>query len=699
MNILNKSFYLLLLAVIGLLSSCSDEDDPFAGKDNYIASFSLKQGDKEFNAVISDNVITVTAPEGISLNGAAATIKLSENATIYPDPKSVTEWDDEMQFAVTAYNGSQIRYKYTVVRSDIGIEGSVVLETQADVDAFGEKGITAIKGNLVIGRTIGTESDSISTLAPLLQLKEIGYSLIIHPTFSGKDLTGLDKLEKIGGEIRIDGARNLEKVNFPGLKTAGGMYIKNTLIGLADFPVLTSVSETLTLDCPLAGINFPKLKIVKGKLSLNTANGSNAMMSKISFPSLEETADLSFTYFKSTKKVDLPELKKVGAMTFSQLTMLSFINAPKLEVATGVITIPSTTYLTEVSFPAMTQATTLSIDSKYIKVLDFPKLKTVSDRLAITYAQIEGILDFKALERVEGELYLYDLPQMTALKLPAGIKYIGRLTIGTRTATPIKEINVKGLNIGELKVLGNSIQADKIIGDDVFKGTLTIASSGASYNNGYPGFPALEGFHEVDSLSLDGYVSYMDTVHIRGIRKINKGFRLENNNIKRYSMPDIEEVGGDFYFARLDQGVDKTLEFPKLKRVGGYFDLNVGSVQTRILRFPSLESVGGDFRLGTGYNADRSLEDVQFPVLKSIGGAMILNGYSSSYKNQLLKNLDGFASLEKAQSIEITNQMAIESYNGLKKVFSSLTNSGWKTSGNNYNPTYEDLQAGKWVKP
>lgn len=699
MNTLNKSFYLLLLAILGLLSSCSDDDDPFAGKDNYIVSFSLKQGDQEFNALISENVITVTVPEGVSLNGATASIKLSENAKIYPNPESVTEWDDEMQFAVTAYNGAQIRYKYTVERSEIGVGGSVILETQADVDAFGEKGITAIKGNLVIGRTIGTESDSISTLAPLLQLKEIGYSLIIYPTFSGKDLTGLDKLEKIGGEVRIDGVKNLEKVNFPDLATAGSIYIKNTLIGLADFPKLVSVSETLTLDCPLAGINFPKLKTVKGKLTLNTANGSNAMMSKISFPSLEETGEISFSYFKSTGKIDLPELKKVGAMTFSQLTMLSFINAPKLETSTGTITIPSTTYLVEVSFPAMTQAASIVINSKFVKVLDFPKLKTVTEKLTIQNAQVEGIADFKSLERVEGELYLYELSLMKTLEMPSTVQYIGCLSLEQRSVTPFDEINVKGMNIGELKVMANTIQTKKIIGDDIFKGTLTIASSNASYNNGYPGFPALEGFSEVDSLSLNGYVSAMDTVHIRSIKKINKGFRLENNNIKRFSMPDIEEIGGNFYFARLDQGVDETLEFPKLKKVGRDFDFRVGSTKTRTLRFSALESVGGNFSLGIGYNADRSLEHVLFPVLKSIGGKMLIDGYGGTNKNQLLKNLDGFAALENAQSIEITYQMAIESYEGLKKVFGSINASDWKTLGNNYNPTYEDLQAGKWVKP
>jgi hypothetical protein len=696
MNVLNKSIYFLVLAIICLLPSCS-EDDPFGGKDNYIVSFSLKQGDAEYKAVVSGNVITVNVPEGVSLKGAVPTIKLSENASVYPDPKKITEWDDEILFAVTAYNGTQVKYKYTVERTDIGAEGTIVLETQADVDAFGAKGITAIEGNLVIGRTVGT--DSISTLAPLLRIKKIGYSLIIYPTFSGKDLTGLEELEKVGGEIRIDGAKNLEKVNLFSLSSVGSVYIKNTLVGVADMPALTTVSQTLTLDCPLAGINFPKLKKAGGRITFNTASNSNAMMSLISFPALEEVESLYFTYFKNTKKINLPELKKIGDMSFIQLTMLSFINTPKLEVSTGTITIPSTSYLSEVSFPNMTEAATIIAASKTLRVLDFPKLKKVNTRLSIQNAMVDGLKDFKALERVEGELHLYDLSLMTTLAIPSTIQYIGRLSIETRTATPLSEINVKGMNIGELKVMANAIKAKKIVGDNIFKGTLTIASNSASYVNGYPSFPTLEGFNELDSLSLDGYVSSMDTVHIRGIKKINKGFRLENNNIYRFSMPDIEEIGNNFYFAALNQGVDATLEFPKLKKIGGSFELSVGSTKTRTLRFSALESVGGGFALSTGYGSDRSLENVLFPALKNIGGAMLIKGYSTTNKNMLLKNLDGFATLEKAKSVEITYQSAIESFEGLKKVFSSLSASGWKATNNNYNPTYEDLQAGKWVKP
>jgi|AGTN01.2.fsa_nt_gi hypothetical protein len=689
---------LFFIAAIFLLASCSAEDDPFTGTDNYIASFSLKQGNVTYNASVLDKIITLKAPDGISLEGAVATMELSENATVYPDPSTITDWNKDMLFAVTAYSGEQVTYKYTVERSSIETEGSVVLETQSDVDEFGSKDITFVAGNLIIGRTFGT--DSITTLAPLAKLKEIGYSLIIYPTYSSTTIAGLDNLEKVGGEIFIENVPNLESVIIPNLKHAGSIYIRNGLIAEINLPDLRHVLDGLTFDAPLKGFSVPNLKAVDGLITFNTASNSNAMMTGISFPALESAGAANFYFFKNVSKVDLPELKKIGSVFFTQFISLSFINAPKLIECTGELTIPSSTYLVEASFPSLEKVQSLTINGKTISHLDFPRLKTVEKKLSIQNAQISDLNGFSSLERIEEEFYLNELSMLKKIDMPSSIQYIRQLSIYNRTSSPMEEINITGKNIGELKVMANNIRS-RIIGDEVFKGTLTISSSGASYDNGYPDFPGLIGFHEVDSLSLDGYVSAMDTVRIKGIRKINKGLRIDNNNIIRFSMPDIEEIGGDFYFAGLNQSVDEKLEFPKLKTIGGFFDLAIESTKTRTVSFPALESVGGYFTLYTGYNDDRSLESLLFPKLHMISGKMTLltNRYTHSYTNRLLKDLDGFSALKNAHAIDITNQLALESYAGLKEVFKSIEEGEWTASGNGYNPTFADLTAGTWVKP
>jgi len=171
-----------LLASVTFFSACKKKSD-FVGIDNYITSFSLKKGSTTFMAAITDSSIIINAPEGFSLDSATATVKLSEHASIYPNPSAIISWNEESQFVVNAYDGARKIYRYTIQRKGISVDNDVVLATQADVDAFAAQGATEIAGNLIIGAMTGT--DSITNLNGLYKLKKIGYSLIVYPTFSG----------------------------------------------------------------------------------------------------------------------------------------------------------------------------------------------------------------------------------------------------------------------------------------------------------------------------------------------------------------------------------------------------------------------------------------------------------------------------------------------------------------------------------
>ncbi|HXO74220.1 MAG TPA: hypothetical protein VN824_03295, partial [Puia sp.] len=132
-NINRTVLYLLLVTGLSL-SACKKTVTNFLGHDNYITSFSLKKAGMTFNAAITDSSVIITAPDGFSLDSAVATVAISENASIYPRPSSIVEWDDESLFVVDAHNGEAKSYKYTVTRASIPVDGSVVLATQADVD-------------------------------------------------------------------------------------------------------------------------------------------------------------------------------------------------------------------------------------------------------------------------------------------------------------------------------------------------------------------------------------------------------------------------------------------------------------------------------------------------------------------------------------------------------------------------------------
>ncbi|MDR0825031.1 MAG: DUF5018 domain-containing protein, partial [Prevotella sp.] len=513
MRTIYKNIYFFMLASVFLFAAC-DSDDPFAGKDNYITSFSLKQDGKVINATITDDVITIKVPDGTSLNGAVATVTLSENARIYPDPATITEWDDDILFAVTSYSGSQVKYKYTVDRNSIDRKGTVLLETQEDVDAFGESDITAIGGNLIIGRTAG--ADSIRTLAPLSRLKRIEYSLIIYPTYAAEDFSGLENLETVGDAIQIESVKNVTGFSFQKLKTAGSIYIKNTQILTAEFPQLTSVTKGFTLDCPLKAVSLPKLKTVGEALTFNTANGSMAMLPKLTLPVLENAGKLAVSFFKSTPKVDFPKLKTVGDMSFNQMSLLAFINCPKLETVTGTLTIPSGMALAEVGFPALTEAKNMSIDGKTIKVFDFPKLKTIKGNLILQNVPVNGVADgFPALTAIEGELQLRELPNMVSFTHSPVLKKIGKLSLYNRTTLALKTANIKGLQVGELALQSAAVVIN-IIGDEEFKGTLTIDPQSFP-NTVTQALPTLTGFSTVDSLSFTTSFSYITNVNLTGI--------------------------------------------------------------------------------------------------------------------------------------------------------------------------------------
>ena len=84
-----KKLYSILIAACcaALLTGCEkDDESAFIGQDNYITSFKLAWGENGFSALISGDSLIVHTVEGRELNGATATVSISENAKIYPDP-------------------------------------------------------------------------------------------------------------------------------------------------------------------------------------------------------------------------------------------------------------------------------------------------------------------------------------------------------------------------------------------------------------------------------------------------------------------------------------------------------------------------------------------------------------------------------------------------------------------------------------
>jgi hypothetical protein len=690
------NFIAFLLAGVFAFAACNDEqtENPFRGNDSYITAFSLKQGETVFQAVIAGEEIIVTAPEGFSLTQAKASVTVSENAKIYPNPADIADWDGEHVFAVTAYNGGQTKYKYTVERSGIAHSGAIALETQADVDAFGQRGVTFIDGNLTIGRATGT--DSITSLAPLAALKEVVYNLTINPTFAGTGLDELKNLQRIGGTFQMTGAvKHIEILTLPSLTTAGEFNLQNTVTIIVELPELVHVSKQLRLSCPLYQLQLPVLQYA-GSLTLTTVSNSGASLANAALPALKKVDGvLSITLFHSLTRIDMPALKHAGGLTLSNMNLLSFVYAPQLEEITGTVNIAGVPALSEFALPELTSAGTLYLAGAALTVVDFPKLTEITTNLEIRNISANVLAGFPVLQNAAA-ITLTNMKDISRFSLPASVQHVGKLSVSSSTNPLPDEIDVRGVDIDILNVL-----CGKIIGDNVFGGTLSFDLSSSSVEN----LPLLEGFSEIDSLYVNS--ANMANVDIPGIRKVRKGIYMGStysSSPYSFSVPDLEEAGGEInirfpYMSRAAQTFT-AVGFEKLKRVGGNFSFDVKTSNAGTLSFPELTTVNGNFNLITGYDYSTSyagFKSLEFPKLTSVSGKLTINSGSTSYSNTKLTNLDGFAALASVGEIEVVRQAALVSYEGLKEAFKSLASPDkWKTANNAYNPTYEDLVSGKW---
>jgi hypothetical protein len=703
-NIMKYKFGLLLLAGVFALAACNKEEDPFVGKDSYVTAFSLRQGELVFHAAIAGDEITVTVPEGFSLERAKATVRLSENATIYPDPATVTAWDEEQVFAVTAHNGAQTKYKYTVAHGGLSYEGTVALYTQADVDAFGQQGITLLDGNLTIGRATGT--DSITSLAPLAGLKEVAYNIAVNPTFAGAGLAELEALAYVGGTLQIGAAPHLETVALPALKSAGAIALQNTATIVVELPELADVSKQFSLNCPLFQLQLPNLQRVGGTFTLTTSSASITSLNKVSLPALEEVSSITINAFPNVARIDLPQLKQAAGLRCTSMSKLSLIYAPLLEAVTGSVYLTGLTALTEVELPALKQAGEIYIATcSVLSVLEFPKLTDVTT-LNLQSPPVISLTGFSSLQAA-GTVTLYDLKTLDKIAFPASVRRIDYLTVQNSSSIPApSEINVKGINIGVLNLMANAAGTGKLIGDEIFSGSLYINMASA---NPYPDkFPQLEGFGEVDSLSVMPQAA--PEIHISGIRKTRRGFYTgtgSSNYPHQFSISDLEEVGSNFtvsypYMANTDSSFTAVV-FDRLKSVGGNFTLDVNTNIADTLRFPGLITVGGTFSFSSSFDSGtnyRGFKVLEFPKLTTVGGKLLIRAQTStSNRNSKLTNLDGFANLASVGSIEVTRHSALVDYKGLQKLFETLPEAGWiKPTNNSYNPSWQDLKDGKWTK-
>lgn len=708
---MNNIKIILLTLSIALIGSCKKDKNDFSGQDNFVANFFLTKGGVKLQAAITPGKIVVTAPENFSLEGAQANIILSENATISPELSSIADWTKEIDLTITSHNGTKSIYKYSLQRKALIQDGDVVLLTQADVEELAALKLTQINGSLTIGASEGV--DSITSLEQLSTITEILFDLTINSTYAGKDLAGLDNLEKIGG-LKIDGNQNISTIELSKLiSVISDLAINQSLVKTISFPELVNIDKGLLISNAdsLVNIEFPKLKNIIQHLKIEGSWGTN-QLAAIKFPALEKVGgDITFGQWKEVSVVELPELTTASALRAGSMIKMENISAPKLKSITTALQLEYNTLMSSMDFGELeTIGTGLRIENNSLTNLD--GLKSLKSTGAECFIQnmeyLTSIQGLKGLQSVGDMLYFASLPalnddHLSGLANLASVK--GDIVI---SQIPFKYFNGFALTQAKnLRILGqeiNSIESIDVSNIDV-TGNFIISNistpyilKGKSTFNGHLVFenadPAvINGFNEVSNLS---YTADQGTApeKVLNIKKVTGSLSVNLYFLQSFKMPALEEVGGEF---TLNVGPgSETLSFPLLKKTGNAF-LDVAGVSSFAL--PALEIVEGDLNITIGgYDRD-NLEDLQLPALTTINGTLALGGYSNYYPNSKLKNLNGLSSITSVQGVYIYYSTSLTDYTGLKNVLPSLTAANWKTEYNDYNPTYQDMVDGKYLKP
>ncbi len=701
-----KTYLILMLAALFINGCSGDADGDYYGENNSIVSFTLKQNGLEFHAAISSNELTLTVPENLSLANATVNLVVSTNAVISPNPATITNWDEDHVFTVTSYD-SKKTYNYHVERNIVSQDGDITLLTQGDVENLVALNVSQINGNLVIGAASG--SDSIYSLASLSGLKAVTNRVIVNPTYAADNMVGLENLERVGS-LEFGAVKGLKEVAFGKLKTVvSNLIMKDTEVEAILFPELTSIDRNIQIEniAKLGKIEFPKVEMIGGNVTIKSYSNTSTFQN-LSFPVLGKIGGTTnISDWAKLENISLPQLKSTLSLNILSLSSLKSFSAPKFESVYGDIVF---SYCLSFSSLDLGQLKTipgkLNLQNLALENLSGLKLvESIGGELFISdMAALKTTEGFNSLKQIGGRIYMSNIPLlnddfagMSALSSVGGdivisqvpfkkfsafaLKTANNLSLYSAATPVIEEIDVTKLTSVKALTVANITNQVKVKGPASFDGKLSIESSNV----------VLEGFNEVKELNYN-ITSNMQPTQTVNISKVLGNANVSVYNFDKLDMPNLTEIGGKFTLSCV---TNMTLGFPKLKSCGS---MEIAATKNDLVSFPVLESVKGDCKI-TSANYQGSLGELQMPALKQVDGKLDISGYSNYYVNNRITNLNSLSQLTKAKEIVINYNSALVDFTGLKNVISSITVSEWKVSGNSFNPTYQQMVDGSWVKP
>ena len=646
----------------------------------------------------------MTVPYNVNLNGATADMVYTPSAKVLPNPTTITDWDNELVFQVTSFNGDANKYNYKVVKTEIESQGDLILKTQADVDAFADTNISIIKGDLVIGDN-AEGATPINNLTALSGVKEITGTLQILDNYKGEALDGLN-FTKVGGiqfgtktaeskctdtyrfrlealqEITCDIQINNPKIQFIEFdnltNVIGNIYIKGDAVTAISFPKLVKIEGDFDLrdnvEMPLTDFSMPMLENVNGCFSMIKSDNLQSIL----LPKLETVGAIDFMVGWGINKLQIPEVSNVnGNILISsrwENTAYAHTCNSKMEKIDGL--------------EKLTQVKGILTISQFGALIEFPNLSSLTLLGGIEVSRMDGLYNRNQICDLSNTNF------QSFNKIKPFIDFNGKDGNGgtwfkeLRTKDDLSDVDVKTC----LELNDNGI-IPKITFNKVGSFTAKVVGMGNLSKN-TPSQPLP--FEEV----------YGDLFIL-----------TKNNNGKELNLSNLKSVKGSFNMTHILGGVldlsnlttvgswmrvvasAKEIKLDKLNSVGMAIQDSNGSrsvtsedqkekffiQSTSELNMPELEIIGGNgalFQNFTGLNC---------PKLKEVHSKFILN--NSNKCSQLV-----FPELKSVPKVQIEKMSKLSDFSTFGPLFEngSITDGNWEVTGCAYNPTWQDMKESRY---
>lgn len=657
---------LLLLALS--ISACKEKiETPFSGNDNRILELSLTDS-KEHTYVASladENTWQIMIPSDADLSNAKVSYRISDQAQIMPKPTEIDNWNNDQAFQVRSYSGERRTYLVQIIREYGEVPNSVKLTTDEEVKAFVAKGISHIEGHLIIGAPTG--SDSISNVDALTSLEKVDYDIIVNPTYKGEDLSGLRNVKEAGGVILR--SQKLKDATFRNLSTVyGAVDITGKALRKVGLSQLVHINGNLKIsDVAINELTMPRLESVTG-FEISNSN----WLSTVSLRSLKTvTGDFAIFNLNKLDCVVLPKLETInGRTTFKNLPILGTLSLNKLVTIKDVefYNVPiSQLYLNELK-----ECGTLNIVSNVLHTLIAPHLHTI-DGDFILYGCSLPNLNQVGIKNIKGKLSFTNLSNMENIqsfsKQLEEVKEISLTDINADGVWDFSNSQVQKFSIERCRnvqelILPKKMASVEIKGDNMMQLKSMVKVSG---------------LQEVSNMfSISSYhLAKPEDLTIDLVKA--KVLSVMCSNLNSLVLPNMEEVSelSYNYMSSAHDGRNKELQAQcAMKKVVA----------------PKLQTADKmSFNL-------HDLEMMDMPQIKTIKERLTVQCHYPKNANSVLKNLNGLSALENIKEIQFNNLIVFNDYSFLKKAVANGSLTSVKINGSFYQPSLEDLKAGKFIQ-